>query len=117
MRFTVQQIIDYKMGWDVIGITEDGSDLIDPYFFEHIQLLELPQINWSLPELKDLKERTFFVIQQTETWLKSKIKEVTTTKSAGKNSTKNNNNSQEGTSISAIQSSIPTSSSGSLHST
>ena len=56
------------------------------------------------------------MIQRTETWLKSKIKEVTTTKSAGKSSTKNNNNSQEGTSISAIKSSIPTSS-GSLHNT
>ena len=30
MRFTVQKIIDYKMGWDVIGITKDGSNLIDP---------------------------------------------------------------------------------------
>ena len=49
MWFTVQQIIDYKMEWDVTCITEDGLDLIDPYFFEHIQLLELPHINWSLP--------------------------------------------------------------------
>ena len=55
MRFIVQKIIDYKMGWDVTGVVEDGSNLIDPYFFEHIQLLELPHINWSLPELKDLK--------------------------------------------------------------
>ena len=51
------------MGWDVIGIIEDWSDLIDPYFFERIQFLELAYINWSLPELKDLKERTFFFIQ------------------------------------------------------
>lgn len=63
MRFTIQEIIDYKMGWDVTGVTKDRSDLIDPYFFEWTQVLELPYINWSLPELKDLKERTFFVIQ------------------------------------------------------
>ena len=56
------------------------------------------------------------MIQRTETWLKNKIKEVTATKSTGASSTKKNNNSQEGTSISAIQSSIPTSS-GSLHNT
>ena len=41
MRFIVQKIIDYKMGWDVIGIKEDGSNLIDPFSFELIQLLEL----------------------------------------------------------------------------
>lgn len=63
MRFIVQQIIDYNMGWDVIGIIEDSSNLVDPFFFERIQLLELPYINWSLLELKDLKERTFFLIQ------------------------------------------------------
>ena len=63
MRFTVQKIIDYKMGWDVTGIMEDGLDLIEPFFFEQIQLLEFSYINWSLLELKDLKERTFFVIQ------------------------------------------------------
>ena len=56
------------------------------------------------------------MIQQTETWLKNKIKEVTSTKSMRGSSTKNNNNSQVGTSVSAIQSSVPTSS-GSLHST
>ena len=33
MIFIVQQIIDYKMGWNVIGIKEDMSDLIDPFFF------------------------------------------------------------------------------------
>ena len=93
MRFIVQKIIDYKMGWDVIGITEDGSDLIDPFFFEWIQLLEFPYINWSLPKLKDLKERTFFVIQRTKTWLKNKVKEVTATKSIGISSARNNNNS------------------------
>ena len=56
------------------------------------------------------------MIQQTETWLKNKVKEVTATKSTGRSSAKNNNNSQEGTSLSAILSSIPTTS-GSLHST
>ena len=40
MIFIVQQIIDYKMGWNVIGIKEDVSDLIDPLFFKNIQLLE-----------------------------------------------------------------------------
>ena len=63
MRFTVQQILDYKMGWDVTGIKEDELYLIDHFFFEKIQLLELPYINWALLKLKDLKERTFFVIQ------------------------------------------------------
>ena len=116
MRFTVQQIIDFKMGWDVTGITKDGSDLIDPIFFEQIQLLELPYINWSLPELKDLIERTFFMIWRTESWLKNKIKEATATKSTGKGSAKKNTNSQEGTSALAIPSSFPTSS-GSSHST
>ena len=36
MKFMVQKIIDYKMGWNVIGIKDDGSDLIDPFFFEGI---------------------------------------------------------------------------------
>ena len=74
MRFTVQKIIDYKMGWDVTGIKEDELYLIDHFFFEKIQLLELPYINWSLLELKDLKERTFFVIRRTKSWLKNKVK-------------------------------------------
>lgn len=116
MRFTVRKIIDYKMGWDVTGIIEDNLDLIDPFFFERIQLLELPYINWSLPELKDLKERTFFVIQRTENWLKNKVKEATATRSTGKDNAKKNDNSQVGTSVSAIPSSVPTSS-GSFHST
>ena len=116
MRFIVQQIIDYKIGWDVIRIKEDGSHLIDHFFFERIQLLELSYINWSLLKLKDLKDRTFFVIQQTENWLKNKVKEATATRSKGRGNAKKNNNSQEGTSVSAIPSSIPTSL-GSLHST
>ena len=55
----------HKRGW---------ADLIDHFFFEWVQLLELSYINWSLLELKDLKERTFFVIQRTENWLKNKVK-------------------------------------------
>jgi len=74
MIFKAEQIIDYKMIWNVIGIKEDVSDLIYPFFFEQIQLLEWLYINWSLPKLKDLKERTFFFIQWTENWVNNKVK-------------------------------------------
>ena len=74
MIFILQQIIDYKMGWNVIDIKEDQSDLIDPFFFMQIQLLEWLYINQSLPKLKDLKERTLFFIQWTENWLNNKVK-------------------------------------------
>ena len=56
------------------------------------------------------------MIWRTESWLKNKIKEATTTKSTGKGSARKNANSQEGTSALAIPSSFPTSSSSS-HST
>ena len=56
IRFTFQQTIDFELGWDVIGIQEDGSDLNDPFYFERIQLLRLPYINRVIQELRNLKE-------------------------------------------------------------
>ena len=56
------------------------------------------------------------MIQQTKNWLKNKFKELTATKSPKRSSANNNNNSQKGTSVSVILSSI-TMFLGSLHST
>ena len=65
MRLTVQQVIDFKLDIDVTGVDDDEVSLVNPYFYEKIELLDLSPIDWSIPELKSLKERSAYVLKRT----------------------------------------------------
>lgn len=78
--FNLKQICNFKMEWIIEDIKDDESDLIDPFYFEKIQDQPLPTINWTDPEVRDIKERTSFVIKRSEAWFKKRIEKITATK-------------------------------------
>ena len=70
--------MDFKLDIDVIGVDDDEVSLIDPYYYEKIELLDLPPIDWSIRELKSLKERTTYVLRRMREWVnKVRIEKVT----------------------------------------
>lgn len=69
MWLTVRQVVDFQVDIDVIGIDDDEGPLVDPFYYEKIEPLELPPIDWSIPELKSLRERTSFVLKRTRDWV------------------------------------------------
>lgn len=83
-------------------IEDDESDLIDGLYFERIQLLPLPPINWSISEIRSIQERSTYVVWRTLEWVKSKRIESTTTRPSNKaNSSKDRNGAQGSSSIPA----------------
>ena len=64
MQLTVRQVIQFKTDIDVTSINNDEVSLVDPFYYEKIELLDLPPIDWSVQELKILKERTAYVLKR-----------------------------------------------------
>ena len=75
MQLTVRQVIDFKVDIDVIGVDDDEVPLVDPFYYEKIELLDLSPIDWLVQELKSLKERTAYVLKRTRDWVSKIIAE------------------------------------------
>ena len=69
----VRKVIYFKLEIDVTGVNDDVVSLVNPFYYEKIKLLDLPPIDWSVQELKSLKERTVYVLKRTRDWV-SKIR-------------------------------------------
>ena len=69
MRLIVRQVIDFKLDIDVTGVDDDEVSLVDPYYYEKIELLDLHPIDWPIPLLKILKERSAYVLKRTRDWI------------------------------------------------
>ena len=89
MRCTIRQVIDFKLDIDVIGVDDDEVSLVDPFYYEKIELLDLPPIDWSVQELKRLKERTAYVLKRTRDWVSKIVAEKVTGEFQSKNSRDN----------------------------
>ena len=73
MWLTIRQVIDFKLDIDVTSVDDDEVSLVYPLYYEKIELLDLPPIDWSVLELKILKERTAYVLKKIRDWV-SKIR-------------------------------------------
>lgn len=102
MRFFIKHIVDYRIEINVNGIEDDESDLVDGFYFERIQLIPLPPINWSLSEIRSIQERSTYVVRRMFEWVKSKRIEATTTIPSHKANTSKDRSGAQGSS------SIPT---------
>ena len=63
MQLIVRQVIDFKVDIDVTGINDDEVSLVDPFYYEKIESRDLPPIDWSVQELKSLKERIAYYLK------------------------------------------------------
>lgn len=60
---TLKQIIDYKLGWDINGIIDDGSDIIDLIYVSYVQKQSLDPLDWAQLEEEDLDNRIVAVLR------------------------------------------------------
>lgn len=58
-------MIYFGLRLDVASIEDDESTMIDSFYFQKLQVLPLPPIDWSILELKKLDERTTCVMRST----------------------------------------------------
>lgn len=62
MRIVLAQIVTLQVKIDITGIEEDNSNLYEP-FYQELDKLVIPTINWAIEEEDNIQWRTGSVLE------------------------------------------------------
>ena len=68
-RLTLQQINSLRLKFQIEGVIEDGSDMVEPGWEESSESKSLA-VDWNQDEEEDINLRDIFILTCTNDWLK-----------------------------------------------
>ena len=74
-RLTLQQINSLKLKFQIEGIIEDGSNIVEPGW-EEANESKLQEVDWNQEEEDDINLRTRSILTYTNDWLKRQSMKV-----------------------------------------